>query len=228
MPHAMPALHVLPCSPPPKCEWEGHFHLILLAGWLYSFCSHSAIKALALVRHSLPSRWRLWRWLPLYLLQLFACTLSCQSLFLIYLHSLHFAGSIWYQWDIQDCNIISLTETWLTPTTLDHAKLFSVHWMDKKEESDKSRRGGLCLMTTNKWCGHWNVVFLIHSWSPNLELLRIKSTLYIHSSQCHLYSTTSKHGHWLVWATWVLANYQNNHWDAALIVAGILIMQTLN
>ncbi|KAK0136904.1 hypothetical protein N1851_026926 [Merluccius polli] len=136
-----------------------------------------------------------------------------------------------YQRDIRDCNIICLTETWLTPMTPDHAiqpaEHFSVHRMDRTEESGKSRGGGLCLMTNNNWCDRRNVVPLTHSCSPNLELLTIKcrpfylpreftsiiiSAVYIPPQADTVTALSELHE--------VLAGHQTTLRDAALIVAG--------
>ncbi len=50
-----------------------------------------------------------------------------------------------FQWDIRDCNIICLTETWLTPSVPDTAVTpsdnFSVLWMDRTAEVGKSKGG---------------------------------------------------------------------------------------
>ncbi len=57
-----------------------------------------------------------------------------------------------FQWDIRDCNIICLTETWLTPSVPDTAVTpsdnFSVLRMDRTAEAGKSKGGvGLGDMT---------------------------------------------------------------------------------
>ncbi len=56
-----------------------------------------------------------------------------------------------FQWDIRDCNIICLTETWLTPLVPDTAVMpsdnFSVLRMDRTAEAGKSKGGGVCFMT---------------------------------------------------------------------------------
>ncbi len=59
-----------------------------------------------------------------------------------------------FQRDIRDCNIICLTETWLTPSVPDTAVTasdnFSVLRMDRTAEAGKSKGGGVCLMTNKK------------------------------------------------------------------------------
>ncbi len=61
-----------------------------------------------------------------------------------------------FQWDIRDCNIICLTETWLTPSAPDTAVTpsdnFSVLRMDRTAEAGKSKGGGVCFMINKKWC----------------------------------------------------------------------------
>nr|XP_008286879.1 PREDICTED: uncharacterized protein LOC103362331 [Stegastes partitus] len=134
-----------------------------------------------------------------------------------------------YQRDTRDCNIICLTETWLTPTLLDHAiqpvEFFTVHRMDRMAESGTSRGGGVCLMTNNNWCR--DVVCLSKSCSPNLELLTIKcwpfylpqeftsvilSAVYIHPQADTDAALAELHE--------AISSYQANHREAALIVAG--------
>ncbi|KAK3557053.1 hypothetical protein QTP70_024467, partial [Hemibagrus guttatus] len=55
-----------------------------------------------------------------------------------------------FQRDIQDCNLLCFTKTWLSPAVPDHAiqlaEFFSVHRMDRTMESGKTRGGGVCLM----------------------------------------------------------------------------------
>ncbi len=52
-----------------------------------------------------------------------------------------------FPWDIRDCNIICLTETWLTPSVPDNAVTpsdnFSVLRMDRTAEAGKSKGGGV-------------------------------------------------------------------------------------
>ncbi len=60
-----------------------------------------------------------------------------------------------FQRDIRDCNIICLTETWLTPsvpvTAVTPSDNFSVLRMDRTAEAGKSKGGGVCFMTNKKW-----------------------------------------------------------------------------
>ncbi|KAK1784036.1 hypothetical protein P4O66_004356, partial [Electrophorus voltai] len=80
-----------------------------------------------------------------------------------------------FQRDIQDCNLLCFTESWLNPAVPNHtiqpAEFFSVHRMDRMADSGKSRGGGVCVMVNNSWCNNANVVTLACSCSPNLELL---------------------------------------------------------
>lgn len=83
-----------------------------------------------------------------------------------------------FQRDIRDCNILCLTETWLTPEVPDAAvtlsKDFSVFRMDRTVEAGKIRGGGVCFMINSKWCDLRNIITLSHSCSPHLEHLTIK------------------------------------------------------
>ncbi len=82
-----------------------------------------------------------------------------------------------FQRDIRDCNIICLTETWLTPSVPDTAVTpsdnFSVLRMDRTAEAGKSKGGGVCFMTNKKWCDPRNISSLSRSCSPHLEHLSI-------------------------------------------------------
>ncbi len=82
-----------------------------------------------------------------------------------------------FQRDIRDCNIICLTETWLTPSVPDSAVTpsdnFSVLQMDRTAEAGKSKGGGVCFMTNKKWCDPRNISSLSRSCSPHLEHLSI-------------------------------------------------------
>ncbi len=66
-----------------------------------------------------------------------------------------------FQRDIRDCNIICLTETWLTPSVPDTAVTpsdnFSVLRMDRRAEAGKCKGGGVCFMTNKKWCDPRNI-----------------------------------------------------------------------
>ncbi len=82
-----------------------------------------------------------------------------------------------FQRDIRDCNIICLTETWLTPSVPDTAVTasdnFSVLRMDRTTEASKSKGGGVCFMINKKWCDPRDISSLSRSCSPHLEYLSI-------------------------------------------------------
>ncbi len=82
-----------------------------------------------------------------------------------------------FQWDIRFCNILCLTETWLTPSIRDTAVRpsdnFSVLRMDRTAEAGKTTGGGVCFMINKKWCDPRNISILLRSCSPHLEHLSI-------------------------------------------------------
>ncbi len=82
-----------------------------------------------------------------------------------------------FQRDIRDCNILCLTETWLTPmvpvTALTPSDNFSVLRMDRTAEARKTEGGGVCFMINKKWCGSRNISILSCSCSPHIEHLSI-------------------------------------------------------
>ncbi len=82
-----------------------------------------------------------------------------------------------FQWDIRDCNILCLTETWLTPsvpvTAVTPSDNFSVLRMDRTAEAGKNKGGGVCFMINKKWCDPRNIYILSRSCSPHLEHLSI-------------------------------------------------------
>ncbi len=82
-----------------------------------------------------------------------------------------------FQRDIRDCNILCLTETWLTPLAPDTAVTpsdnFSVLRMDRTAEVGKTKGGGVCFMINKKWCDPRNISILSRSCSPHLEHLSI-------------------------------------------------------
>ncbi len=81
-----------------------------------------------------------------------------------------------FQQDISDCNILCLTETWLTPSVLDTAVMpadnFSVLRMDRTAEN-KTKGGEECFMINKKWCDPRSISILSRSCSPHLEYLSI-------------------------------------------------------
>ncbi len=136
-----------------------------------------------------------------------------------------------FQRDIRDCNIICLTETWLTPSVPDTAVTasdnFSVLRMDRTAEAGKSKGGGVCLMTNKKWCDPRNISSLSRSCSPHLEHLSII---------CHPFYLPREFSSVIVTAAYippqadtglaltklhdVLSGYINKHPDAAFIIVG--------
>ncbi len=76
-----------------------------------------------------------------------------------------------FQRDIRDCNILCLTETWLTPTVPDNAVMpsdnFSVFRMDRTAEAGKTKGGGVCFMINKKWCDPRNISILSRSCSAH-------------------------------------------------------------
>ncbi len=73
------------------------------------------------------------------------------------------------------CNILCLTETWLTPSVPDTAVMhkFSVLRMDRTAKAGKTKGGGVCFMINKKWCDPGNISILSRSCSPHLEHLSI-------------------------------------------------------
>ncbi len=78
-----------------------------------------------------------------------------------------------FQRDIRDCNILCLSETWLTTSVPDTAVTpsdkCSVLRMDRTAKAGKTKGGGVCFMIYKKWCDPRNISIL---WcSQNWELL---------------------------------------------------------
>ncbi len=136
-----------------------------------------------------------------------------------------------FQWDIRDCNILCLTETWLTPTVLDMAVRpsdnFSVLRMDRTAEAGKTKGGGVCFMINKKCCDPRNISILSCSCSPHLEHLSII---------CRPFYLPREFASIIVTAVYIppladtslalsklhdeLSGYINKHPDAASIIAG--------
>ncbi len=140
-------------------------------------------------------------------------------------------ASISLQWDIRDCNIFCLTETWLTPSVLDTAVTpsdnFSVLRMDRTAEAGKTKGGGMYFMINKKWCDPRNISILSCSCSPHLEQLSIicrpfylpqefssivVTAVYIPPQAETSLALSKLHD--------VLSGYINKHPDAAFIIAG--------
>ncbi len=136
-----------------------------------------------------------------------------------------------FQRDIRDCNILCLTETWLTQTVPDTAVTpsdnFSVLRMDRTAEAGKTKRGGVCFMINKKWCDPRNISILSRSCLPHLEHLSIIcrpfylprefsaiviTSVYIPPQADTSLALPNLHD--------VLSGYNNKHPDAAFIIAG--------
>ncbi len=136
-----------------------------------------------------------------------------------------------FQRDIRDCNIICLTETWLTPSVPDTAITpsdnFSVLRMDRTAEASKSKGGGVCFMINKKWCDPRNISSLLRSCSPHLEQLSIICRPFYLPREFSLVIVTAVYippqadtGLALSKLHDVLSGYINKHPDAAFIIAG--------
>ncbi len=136
-----------------------------------------------------------------------------------------------FQRDIRDCNIICLTETWLTPSVPDTAVTpsdnFSVLRMDRTAEAGKTKGGGVCFFINKKWCDPRNISILSRSCSPHLEHLSIicrpfylprefssivVTAVYIPPKADSSLALSNLHDE--------LSGYINIHPDAACIIAG--------
>ncbi len=136
-----------------------------------------------------------------------------------------------FQRDIRDCNILCLTETWLTPTVPDTAVTpsdnFSVLRMDRTAEAGKTKGGGVCFFINKKWCDPRNISILSRSCSPHLEHLSIIcrpfylpwefssiviTSVYIPPQLDTSLALSKLHDE--------LSGYINKHPDAACIIAG--------
>ncbi len=136
-----------------------------------------------------------------------------------------------FQRDIRDCNILCLTETWLTPSVPDTAATlpdnFSVLRMDRTAKAGKTKGGGVCFMINKKWCDPRNISILSRSCSPHLEHLSIicrpfylprefpsiiATAVYIPPRADTSLALSKLHDE--------LSGYINKHPDAASIIAG--------
>ncbi len=132
-----------------------------------------------------------------------------------------------FQRDIRDCNILCLSETWLTPSVPDTADNFSVLRMDRTAEAGKIKGGGVCFMINKKWCDPRNISILSRSCSTHLEHLSIicrpfylprefsaviATAVYIPPQADTSLALSKLHEE--------LSGYINKHPDAASIIAG--------
>ncbi len=136
-----------------------------------------------------------------------------------------------FQRDIRDCNILCLTEKWLTPSVPDTAVTpsdnFSVLQMDRTAEAGKTKGGGVFFMINKKWCDPRNTSILSRSCSPHLEHLSIMcrpfylprefssiiaTAVYIPPQTDTSLALFKLHN--------VLSGYINKHPEAAFIITG--------
>ncbi len=136
-----------------------------------------------------------------------------------------------FQWDIRDCNILCLTETWLTPSVPDTAVTpsdnFSVLRMDRTAEAEKTKGGRVRYKINKKWCDPRNISILSCSCSPHLKYLSIIcrpfylprefsliiiTAVYIPPQADTSLALSKLHA--------VLSGYINKHPDVASIIAG--------
>ncbi len=65
------------------------------------------------------------------------------------------------------CDILCLSETWLTTSGPDTAVMpsdnFSVLRMDRTAEAGKTKGGGVCFIINKKWCDPRNISTLSHT-----------------------------------------------------------------
>ncbi len=136
-----------------------------------------------------------------------------------------------FQRDIRDCNIICLSETWLTPsvpyTAVTPSDNFSVLRMDRTAEAGKSKGGGVCFMTNKKWCDSRNISSLSRSFSPHLEHLSIICRPFYLPREFSAVIVTAAYippqadtGLALSKLHDVISGYINKHPDTAFIIAG--------
>lgn len=76
------------------------------------------------------------------------------------------------------CNVICLTETWLTAEVPDYAielPGFFVHRADHNAGlSGKKKGGGVCFLVNQAWCDPRNIVTVVKFCSPDLEYLMLQ------------------------------------------------------
>ena len=136
-----------------------------------------------------------------------------------------------FQQDIRDCNILCLSEIWLTSlvpdTVVTPAEHFSLFYMDRTEDSGKTRGGGVCFMINNNWCSPKETKILLNSCSPHLEHLTIMCRPFflpqeftsVISTAVYIPPQADTNKALSVFHN-VTTGLQNRHSDAALIVAG--------
>ncbi len=103
-----------------------------------------------------------------------------------------------FQRDIRDCNILCLTETWLTPSVPDTAvrpsDTFLFYGWTEQPRPEKNKGGGVCFMI-NKKCVTPGIFPFCHGparliW--NISPLSAPG-VFINRRYCRLHSTTGRH-----------------------------------
>ncbi len=137
-----------------------------------------------------------------------------------------------FQRDIRDCNILCLSETWLSPSVLDTAVTvspsdnFAVLRMDRTAEAGKIKGGGVCFMINKNGATPGilhSVAFLLASSGTSLHYLPpfylprefsavIATAVYIPPQADTSLALSKLHEE--------LSGYINKHPDAASIIAG--------
>ncbi len=136
-----------------------------------------------------------------------------------------------FQRDIRVCNIFVWLKHGSRPSVPDTAVTpsdnFSVLRMDRTAEAGKTKGGGVCFITNNKWCDPRNISILSCSCSLHLEHLSIicrpfylprefssivVTAVYISPQADTSLALSKLHD--------VLSGYINKHPDAACIIAG--------
>ncbi len=136
-----------------------------------------------------------------------------------------------FQRDIWDCNILCLTETWLTTSVPDTAVTpsdnFSVLRTNRTAEASKTKGGGVCFIINKKLCDPRNISILSRSCSPHLEHLSIICRPFYLPREFSLIIVTAVYippqadtGLALSKLHGVLRGYINKHPHAAFIIAG--------
>ncbi len=127
-----------------------------------------------------------------------------------------------FQRDIRDCNIICLTETWLTPSVPDTAVTpsdnFSVLRMDRTAEAGKTKGGGGVSSLTRKWCDPRNISILSRSCSPHLEHLSIICRPFYLPREFSSIVVTAVIYHQRQIAAWLCLNYTTNSADISTYI----------
>lgn len=96
----------------------------------------------------------------------------------------------------KDCSLVVITETWIQAGIPDEAIMLAgrtVHWADRNNNSGKSRGGGVCIYSYNRWCT--NATVAERYCSPDLEFIALRCRpFYLPHEfmvycQCSLYPT---------------------------------------